>query len=493
MATSCMQCTATPFVFSCYSAGYHSRWPAVLPTRSCCAGEQCICVAHLPGQRSGTHQSPHLQVREAASGWHPSQPSTNHLDTGRTTVPASLAHQLTGKLFIDMDERVAIGCIIFCFLGLIAVLCACWRARRGCSSFFKWLRWPEPDSEGQHAMEVSVWRGFAARSHLDLADSRQQQSLAEAAQLTSAQAQSQARVANVSTPMQVNPSAMVKTAAMSDAQGPSQTQTASRSVVRSATTDSEAFRSGASSQRVGASQLKGTLTTLPAPSTGHQPQPCMDTVVLPAPPHLSPAEHQQQTVGALAAVPIQQQGGWLHARGAQMQLAPATALAPLQPTAPASALEPPTARAPVPLAAPQTLPAQPTAHTPPGPRLQTPGMPTPSPQQAAPTRRIVPSKPGTCSTLGISHFTTEQPLTRLESNARDELCTALSNWATATPPKHFATRFMLVDEQVQGGQAVVQFARDDSRFYAIKCAPTVAAVFTAVTVLAVCLTLRWMV
>ena len=64
-------------------------------------------------------------------------------------------------------------------------------------------------------------------------------------------------------------------------------------------------------------------------------------------------------------------------------------------------------------------------------------------------------------------------LTLQEPDLRDKVTTALQHMARADPPIVFANRYLLIDEQVQGGQAVVCFARDASHGatqYAIKCA-----------------------
>ena len=64
-----------------------------------------------------------------------------------------------------------------------------------------------------------------------------------------------------------------------------------------------------------------------------------------------------------------------------------------------------------------------------------------------------------------------RPATLMEPDQRSRITTALSNWADEDPPRTFAGRYLLSREQVHGGQAVVNMARDarDSmRQFAIK-------------------------
>ena len=94
----------------------------------------------------------------------------------------------------------------------------------------------------------------------------------------------------------------------------------------------------------------------------------------------------------------------------------------------------------------------------------------PSGHQPALPVRVVPPHVGTQTSVGSA--TTARPSTVLEPDERSKLSTALSNMATMQPPILFAGRFLLIDEQAHGGQAVVAFARDNSGVfpYAIKCA-----------------------
>ena len=68
---------------------------------------------------------------------------------------------------------------------------------------------------------------------------------------------------------------------------------------------------------------------------------------------------------------------------------------------------------------------------------------------------------------------TEAPLRTLDAGgAKEQLLYALDNMASRQPPEPFAKRYLLMRERVTGGQAVVNFARDEqgSFFqYAIKC------------------------
>ena len=92
---------------------------------------------------------------------------------------------------------------------------------------------------------------------------------------------------------------------------------------------------------------------------------------------------------------------------------------------------------------------------------------------AAGQERVVPKPAGTFLPSQSAPFTTEQPRTLMESDMRSKLSTALHNMAEQEPPMLFAGRFQLLAEQCQGGQAVVQFARDmlgSLKQFAIKCA-----------------------
>ena len=66
--------------------------------------------------------------------------------------------------------------------------------------------------------------------------------------------------------------------------------------------------------------------------------------------------------------------------------------------------------------------------------------------------------------------TTSLPMTVSASDPRQKLSTALSNMAAQGAAQLFAGRWTLESEQIQGGQAVVQFAREGNRMLAIKCA-----------------------
>lgn len=81
----------------------------------------------------------------------------------------------------------------------------------------------------------------------------------------------------------------------------------------------------------------------------------------------------------------------------------------------------------------------------------------------------------TCTFTSTSTFepSCKHSRTLDEPDAKAQLVTALHNMATAAPVQLFARRYQLLDARVEGGQAVVCFARDSagSMFqYAIKCA-----------------------
>ena len=90
-------------------------------------------------------------------------------------------------------------------------------------------------------------------------------------------------------------------------------------------------------------------------------------------------------------------------------------------------------------------------------------------------RRIAPANSTLAGSTvsGFSGAVYSQPNTLEQPQERDRLRTALLNMAEAEPPQLFAGRYRLKAEWVQGGQALVVFARDDADGffqYAIKCA-----------------------
>ena len=101
-------------------------------------------------------------------------------------------------------------------------------------------------------------------------------------------------------------------------------------------------------------------------------------------------------------------------------------------------------------------------------------LPPPGPRSPGP-----PARPGDCLTAGMS--TTLLPSTVRFPTAGGEdthvkLDRALANMRDAGPQEPFVGHYLLLKEQVQGGQALVVFARGrDGGFfqYAIKCAPFV--------------------
>ena len=91
------------------------------------------------------------------------------------------------------------------------------------------------------------------------------------------------------------------------------------------------------------------------------------------------------------------------------------------------------------------------------------------------TRRVGP--PSLASSLGMPF---ECAATLAEPDALAQLRTALENVAATKPAVDFAGRYLLLQERVEGGQAVVNFARDANggvSQYAIKCAPLTSACF----------------
>lgn len=94
------------------------------------------------------------------------------------------------------------------------------------------------------------------------------------------------------------------------------------------------------------------------------------------------------------------------------------------------------------------------------------------------TQRIVGTHTGTdASADTMSSFSYQQPLTAAEASKRDKVAAALQRMASASPAELFAGRYLLTGERVDGGQSVVQFARDSSGMfpYAIKCALSTSA------------------
>ena len=90
-------------------------------------------------------------------------------------------------------------------------------------------------------------------------------------------------------------------------------------------------------------------------------------------------------------------------------------------------------------------------------------------------RRIAPANSTLAGSTvsGFSGAVYSQPNTLEQPQERDRLRTAVVNMAEAEPPQLFAGRYRLKAEWVQGGQALVVFARDDADGffqYAIKCA-----------------------
>ena len=87
-------------------------------------------------------------------------------------------------------------------------------------------------------------------------------------------------------------------------------------------------------------------------------------------------------------------------------------------------------------------------------------------------RRIMPAANGGLAITGFSNVTVVQSSTLGEPEAHGRLVTALEEMARAEPVQLFAGRYRLKAEWVQGGQALVVFARDDADGffqYAIKC------------------------
>ena len=91
------------------------------------------------------------------------------------------------------------------------------------------------------------------------------------------------------------------------------------------------------------------------------------------------------------------------------------------------------------------------------------------------THRVTPS---TLANTFASTIATKQSSTLAEPDPKAQLVVALQNMATATPTQLFADRYQLIDDRVEGGQAVVCFARDvkgSMLQFAIKCASTSSA------------------
>ena len=99
----------------------------------------------------------------------------------------------------------------------------------------------------------------------------------------------------------------------------------------------------------------------------------------------------------------------------------------------------------------------------------------PSPMSVT-QKRIMPAAGSAYSGAAITRFSgavVVQPSTLDEPGQMDRLVTGLENMATSEPAELFAGRYRLKAEWVRGGQALVIFARDDSKGffqYAIKCA-----------------------
>ena len=77
------------------------------------------------------------------------------------------------------------------------------------------------------------------------------------------------------------------------------------------------------------------------------------------------------------------------------------------------------------------------------------------------THRVTPSTlANTLANTFASTIDTKQSSTIAEPDPKARLVMALENMATATPTRLFADRYQLLDDRVEGGQAVVCFARD---------------------------------
>ena len=90
------------------------------------------------------------------------------------------------------------------------------------------------------------------------------------------------------------------------------------------------------------------------------------------------------------------------------------------------------------------------------------------------TRSEAPCAQFTSDITNMSDFTEEMPRTLDATDAKEQLLCALDNMAGERPQEPFAGRYILLRERVEGGQAVVNFARDEQGGffqYAIKCAP----------------------
>jgi hypothetical protein len=91
-------------------------------------------------------------------------------------------------------------------------------------------------------------------------------------------------------------------------------------------------------------------------------------------------------------------------------------------------------------------------------------------------RRTAPfptTNPLTSGTVSELSSTAVMPGTMETKNCKQQLLVALANLAQAQPPEPFANEFIMSGEVVEGGQAVVAFARDSRDGfgqYAIKCA-----------------------
>ena len=104
-------------------------------------------------------------------------------------------------------------------------------------------------------------------------------------------------------------------------------------------------------------------------------------------------------------------------------------------------------------------------------------------------RRIAPPTTD-ASTVSVSGLRFSLTIaTMQEPDVRAKLTSALRHMAQADPQPWFADRYLLMDEQVQGGQGVICFARDPKRGamqYAIKCAcPSCPAWYPALCIMLV--------